>query len=897
MLVVVVGFGPVTATGGYVSHGPSQVDPSGTPSPQAGETIEVIVRFDEVNSFLPSNTQVSPQSRQAAVEDARADAVAKLEKKEGVTTLNTFWLVNAALVEINTSTVDIEGDVESIPGVETVHPNFEVQLTADTTPRQLVDVSQYNETLPGIEQVNAPATQRQFETQGDGIRVAVLDTGVDTRHPDINLAEDGWAEFDSQGERLHTFPNDNDGHGTHVSGTVAGGATSGVQIGVAPQTTLLHGKVLSDGGGTFAQIIAGMEWAIEQDTDVITMSFGVPAYSSSVYASAFLKPISKATELGVVVVASSGNYGSGATTSPGNVYESIAVGAVNNTQVPEFSSGGVVATDDAWGDDAPESWPASYVIPDVAAPGVSVVSAAPGGGYATFTGTSMAAPHVAGTTALLLSLNPSLSPSEVKSILRAQARHPTSPNTADARYGEGIVDASRAATDSVSDARIFGTVTTATGVPVAGATVTTATGIRDVTNKTGQFQIPVTPGDRTVYVAPFGTRSASKNITVSNAQQSNLNFALAKQTAVKSETAQPETVPAGGVITRNFTVANVQNVLTEINETDSNVSAANVSLSINGQPASLGEPFSVPSSDTETIRVTATLDPDSASQTFSLTHQFSGEHGTVTKTTGPTSIISDPDRAEFRVVETQLDPRVSQNQSLNTHVIIENTGEVSGETTAVYSVELADVSKSFTQEVTLDAGTQETISWRVYTGELPPGDGSHTIAVGPTVQTSSFVKQAGELTIQNISSPTVAESSDNLTVSATVANVGTVTKTGQIRFTFDSKAVALQRITVPPNSATPVTFTLDNLSQSPGEYSYSLIGPRNSKQDVVEITDSTGVEQYTNSQGEITTDSMRVAINDWRSGKLDTATMRTVIDAWRTGAAVSTQPQRTSLAH
>jgi hypothetical protein len=180
----------------------------------------------------------------------------------------------------------------------------------------------------------------------------VLDTGVDADHPDIDLASDGWVEFDASGERLDTEPHDSSGHSTHVTGIVAGGNASGRYVGVAPEARLLYGKVLDD-GGTFAQITAGIEWALERDADVISMSFGIPANDDSVYEEAFIEPIRTASEAEAVVVTSSGNTGQGATGSSGNVYDAVAVGAVDDDgEVAAFSSGETVDTSTARGADA-----------------------------------------------------------------------------------------------------------------------------------------------------------------------------------------------------------------------------------------------------------------------------------------------------------------------------------------------------------------------------------------------------------------------------------------------------------------------------------------------------------------------------------------------------------------
>jgi len=248
---------------------------------------------------------------------------------------------------------------------------------------------------------------------GTGTSVAVLDTGVDDSHEDLAVTK--WSEFDSDGNPVDSDPNDADGHGTHVAGTVGGAqdpAGGGPAYGVAPEADIYGVKVLADDGtGDFSQILAGMEWSLEQDVDIIQMSLG----GQDIFGQ-FIEPVRNANEAGAVVIASAGNNGEGSSSSPGNVFESISVGAVDSNQnVADFSSGEVVDPDDTW-TNPPADWPDEYIVPDFTAPGVDIESAATGTTSGTddeYSGTSMAAPHVAGSSALLLQNNPQLKPDEI----------------------------------------------------------------------------------------------------------------------------------------------------------------------------------------------------------------------------------------------------------------------------------------------------------------------------------------------------------------------------------------------------------------------------------------------------------------------------------------------------
>ena len=214
------------------------------------------------------------------------------------------------------------------------------------------------------------------KTRGQGIKVAVLDTGIEESHPELRDAIDQSRDF----TRSPFGPADRAGHGTHVAGTIAARKNDLGVVGVAPECRLLIGKVLGDdGSGTSASVAAGIDWASDAGAHVISMSLGSPVSSSDIYAA-----ILRAVQQGRFVICAAGNDGRpNSVNYPGRWNETVAVGAVNaNGELSRFSS---------QGDEL-----------DICAPGENVLSTYIGGAYAKLSGTSMATPFVSGVVALML---------------------------------------------------------------------------------------------------------------------------------------------------------------------------------------------------------------------------------------------------------------------------------------------------------------------------------------------------------------------------------------------------------------------------------------------------------------------------------------------------------------
>lgn len=324
-------------------------------------------------------------------------------------------LVNGAVVYLPSKAA--EHAVAALSGVRYVQPDVEVQAYGKPAAAQPAQV------LPwGIDRVNADVVWGTYTA--DPIKVAVVDTGIDLAHPDLLANVKGGFSAVSY---TSSYKDDN-GHGTHVAGIVAGADNTIGVVGVAPAADLYAVKVLDRrGSGWVSDIITGLQWAIDNNMQVVNMSLG-----SSTYSATFDAAIQQVIASGVVVVAAAGNSGPGSNTVgyPAKFAGVIAVSATDSGDtIASFSSRG------------PEV--------DIAAPGVSIYSTYKGGKYATLSGTSMASPHVAGVAALVLTSpigsddlngNGTWQPNEVERRLERTAQDLGSSGF-DTNYGNGLVRA------------------------------------------------------------------------------------------------------------------------------------------------------------------------------------------------------------------------------------------------------------------------------------------------------------------------------------------------------------------------------------------------------------------------------------------------------------------------
>jgi len=252
-------------------------------------------------------------------------------------------------------------------------------------PFTVEEILENTEKIPeGIQLMKAPQVWEESK-RGQGVVVAILDTGCQLDHPDLKDRIIGGRNFTTDNNSDPDQFNDNNGHGTHVAGTIAAIEDGQGVVGMAPQVSLLILKVLdSSGGGGYQNLIDAIHYALEwqgpegQKVRILSMSLGGEKDDPALHT-----VIVQATGAGVLVVCAAGNTGQVERQFPGGYNEVVGVGAVDlDKKLATFST-------------------MNKEI-DVVAPGVNIVSTYPDNRYASLSGTSMATPHIAGAAALII---------------------------------------------------------------------------------------------------------------------------------------------------------------------------------------------------------------------------------------------------------------------------------------------------------------------------------------------------------------------------------------------------------------------------------------------------------------------------------------------------------------
>ncbi|MEU3601712.1 S8 family serine peptidase [Streptomyces sp. NPDC006798] len=366
-----------------------------------------------------------PSTAKARTEVRGSGGTAELRGLPGADAVTATHRTGSALWEALTRTGP-EGRLSATAGVEKVWLDAAVRPSLDTTTAQ----------------IGAPAAwSRTYD--GTGVKIAVLDTGIDAAHPDLAgrvVAERNFSESADAKDRV--------GHGTHVASTAAGRGVKDARFkGVAPGATLLNGKVLDDfGGGSWSGVMAGVHWAVAQGADVVNLSLGGNDGPEIDPLEALINTYS--AEKGVLFAVAAGNEGPrpGTVDSPGSAEAALTVGAVDDHDaVARFSARGPAADQGQ--------------KPELTAPGVGVTAAAAAGtadaeqppGYTAMSGTSMATPHVAGAAAILKQKNPTWTGDRIKAVLTGSAT-PGAGTAYD--QGAGRVTVGRALDQSVSSAPV-----------------------------------------------------------------------------------------------------------------------------------------------------------------------------------------------------------------------------------------------------------------------------------------------------------------------------------------------------------------------------------------------------------------------------------------------------------
>ncbi|WP_337870274.1 S8 family serine peptidase [Meiothermus sp.] len=290
-----------------------------------------------------------------------------------------FWASQSFLVRLPESQV---GRLMQVPGVRRVYPNRPVRMTPPVASALSVPVNSGSNWA--LQHIGAPNLWASG-LRGQGIRIGHLDTGVDASHPDLRGKVVAFAAISADGTPRESEPYDSSLHGTHTAGLLVGN-----NVGVAPEARLVSALVLPNGYGTLAQVLGGLDWVLEQNVQIVSMSLGLEGTWTE-----FASVIERMKQMGVLPVFAIGNSGS-TTASPGNMPDVLGIGATNQAgQVAGFSSRGEVR----WGN------PYNVVLnkPDLVAPGVDVLSTIPGGRYMAMSGTSVSTAIAAGGAALLMS--------------------------------------------------------------------------------------------------------------------------------------------------------------------------------------------------------------------------------------------------------------------------------------------------------------------------------------------------------------------------------------------------------------------------------------------------------------------------------------------------------------
>ena len=422
------------------------------------------------------NFQPKARRRQAVIEQLRglanqtqANLLTLLDERADTgqaDDINPLWihnLVNADVTRAVALEIAARDDVRYVH--RDVHlPAEELLLTVPATP----SLGSGTPTC-GLTLIQAPDVWQQYGITGAGIVVGVIDTGVGRGHTDISkrlwrnpleipgngidddnngFVDDvhGWDFTNSNGNIR-----DQQGHGSHVCGTVAGDGTNGTACGVAPGTRIM--ALQSDlTFGAEGEVWSMMQYGLANGADILTASLGWP-HKNNPDRATWRSVCENTIAAGVVVIYAGGNEGKGNAPdnirTPGDVPDVITVGAVHcNDEITNFSSRGPVT----WQNVPPYNdhpYPPGLKKPDVAAPGNNTISHGMFTGYTAMSGTSMATPHVAGVAALLLQADPSLDHFGVRNHLYTTAVD-LGTKGKDNRYGWGRVDALAAVTQSLA---------------------------------------------------------------------------------------------------------------------------------------------------------------------------------------------------------------------------------------------------------------------------------------------------------------------------------------------------------------------------------------------------------------------------------------------------------------
>jgi len=435
----------------------------------AGETIEVLGQFNNQADLISLNQQLKQERATLAERNRRViealqdaatvtqpDMVSYFEdlKSQGlIKDYRMFWISNMFWVDAEKAGIDA---LAAHPAIASLSFNFPIENIEPVKVEPSDNLIAGHEI--GLERINATAAWAQGWT-GLGRVVMNIDTGVDGTHPALRDRFRGDVDGDGDVDEswLDPYdthwpdPRDSGSHGTHTMGTICGRTAGSDTVGVAIDAEWIAAAAVDRGGisRTIQDIITSFQWAVDPDEnpntqdnpDAIGNSWGIPdGFGYPDCDETFWVVIDNVEYVGSAVIFSAGNEGSDGLRSPADrattFYNCFAVGAVdgNNPNLPPAYFTALGPTECASRELA--------IKPEVTAPGVNVRSSIPGGGYASYSGTSMSSPHVTGSVALIRQVNPDLDVETIKEILMSTAHDLpfSNPDGEDNTYGHGIID-------------------------------------------------------------------------------------------------------------------------------------------------------------------------------------------------------------------------------------------------------------------------------------------------------------------------------------------------------------------------------------------------------------------------------------------------------------------------
>ncbi|MEV5555175.1 S8 family serine peptidase [Nonomuraea wenchangensis] len=489
-------------------------------------------------------------ARRAATKQAKAELVveSKTERAESAqrslrklldarsADYTSYWIVNAVRV---TADEKLATEIAKLPEVETIAP---VRTLSLPKPDKATAEARVNAVEWNIDRIGAPRVWSETGNRGEGIVVATIDSGAQFDHPELAASYRGknpdgtvthdYNWFDPARVCPTSAPCDNNGHGTHVMGTMVG--ANG--IGVAPGARWIAAKGCELNTCTDASLLAAGQWILaptdasgqnprpDLAPDIVNNSWGGDGYDPW-----YKETVEAWVAAGIFPAFANGNEGPACDTSgsPGQYVISYSAGGfdVNNAVYARSSKG---------------EGEGGEIKPNIAAPAVNVRSSTPGGTYDSYTGTSMASPHVAATVALIWSASPALQGdvANTRPLLDSTAVDVADTScggtAADNNvWGEGRLDAYAAvnAAPRGETGDLSGTVTSG-GAPLAGATVTVAGAVtRTVTTGAdGAYTIPrLLEGDYELTAAKFGYDTATARVTIAAGQSATADLAMTQK--------------------------------------------------------------------------------------------------------------------------------------------------------------------------------------------------------------------------------------------------------------------------------------------------------------------------------------------------------------------------------